>query len=62
MPYPRPGETESEFVKRFMGDEEAKRDYPDQQHRLGAAYGIYKHNAIHPKKQEEKKPDQKDSS
>ena len=33
MPKPRPSETREEFISRCMGDEEARRDFPDQAQR-----------------------------
>ena len=33
MPEPRPSETREEFISRCMGDEEARRDFPDQAQR-----------------------------
>ena len=41
MPYPRKGEAKQEFISRFMGDAEAKRDFPSQKQRLAVAYSIY---------------------
>jgi hypothetical protein len=42
MPKPKPGETEAEFVARYMSSEEAKRDFPEEKQRLAVAYSEYK--------------------
>lgn len=31
MPYPRKDETKEEFIKRFMGNKEAIKDYPNEE-------------------------------
>lgn len=41
MPKPKPGEKESDFVSRFMGDAEMIKDYPDQKQRAAIAYDVY---------------------
>lgn len=38
LPTPRKGEKKDEFVSRCMGDEEARRTFPDQQQRAGVCY------------------------
>jgi hypothetical protein len=44
MPLPNPtnSETEDEFVARFMDDEQAKQDFPDNDQRLAVAYSTYR--------------------
>jgi len=44
MPLPNPtnSETEDEFVARFMDDETAKQDFPDNDQRLAVAYRTYR--------------------
>jgi hypothetical protein len=44
MPLPNPtnAETEDEFVARFMDDETAKQDFPDNDQRLAVAYRTYR--------------------
>jgi hypothetical protein len=42
MPYPKKGEKKADYVERFMGSSEAKRDYPDQKQRVAVAMSIYK--------------------
>jgi len=42
MPSPRPNETKDEFIKRFMGSSEAKKDYPDEKQRLAVANSMWK--------------------
>ena len=42
MPFPKKGETEDEFIKRFMSSEEANRDYPDQKQRYAVAKAFWK--------------------
>ena len=42
MPYPKRGETEDEFVHRYMGSEEAQRSFPQQDQRLKVAYSLFK--------------------
>ena len=44
MPLPNPtnSETEDEFVARFMDDETAKQDFPDNDQRLAVAYSTYR--------------------
>jgi hypothetical protein len=44
MPLPNPtnSETEDEFVARFMDDETAKQDFPDNDQRLAIAYRTYR--------------------
>lgn len=38
MPSPTSGETEREFINRCMADEEARRDFPDQEQRAAFCY------------------------
>lgn len=42
MPTPRENETESEFVSRCMGDEEAVADFPDEEQRVAVCYAIWR--------------------
>lgn len=42
MPTPRDDETESEFISRCMGDEEALEDFPDQDQRAGFCYAVWR--------------------
>jgi len=44
MPLPNPtnSENEDEFVARFMDDEQAKQDFPDNDQRLAVAYSTYR--------------------
>jgi len=44
MPLPNPtnSENEDEFVARFMDDEQAKQDFPDNDQRLAIAYSTYR--------------------
>lgn len=42
LPTPRSGENQNEFVGRCMGDDEAKRDFPDQKIRLGVCFGRFR--------------------
>jgi len=44
MPLPNPtnSESEDEFVARFMDDEQAKQDFPDNDQRLAVAYSTYR--------------------
>ena len=41
MPTPREDETESEFVSRCMGDDEAVSTFPDNEQRLGYCYAVF---------------------
>lgn len=44
MPMPNPNkkkENLAEFVSRFMGDENMKKDFPDRKQRLAIAYSKY---------------------
>ena len=47
-PSPRKGESEKEYVSRFMGDAEAVRDYPDVKQRAAVAHNWWreKQNAV----------------
>lgn len=42
MPNPTQGESESEFVSRFMESPEARADYPDQKQRAAVAYSKFR--------------------
>jgi hypothetical protein len=41
-PSPRKGESEVDYVSRFMGSDEANRDYPDPKQRAAVAYSMYR--------------------
>lgn len=43
MPSPNSGESEKEFVSRFMSSTEAISDYPDEKQRSAVAYSMFKH-------------------
>jgi hypothetical protein len=42
MPRPTEGESEQDFVSRFMESAEALRDYPDESQRLAVAYSMFR--------------------
>ena len=42
LPTPRADETEQEFVNRFMGNEQAISDFPDEKQRAAVAYRTYR--------------------
>ncbi len=42
MPRPAKGESEQEYVSRFMDSTEAKRDYPDTKQRAAVAYSMWR--------------------
>lgn len=42
MPKPNPGESEADFVARYMSSEEAKKAFPDAKQRSAVAYSEYK--------------------
>lgn len=42
MPKPRSGETRDEFVKRFVSDEEMKREFPDIKQRVAIALKLWR--------------------
>lgn len=42
MPDPRPGESESDFVSRCMGDEEARETFPDQDQRAAFCFAQFR--------------------
>lgn len=42
MPKPNKGESEKDFIARFMSSEEAKKDFPDEKQRLAVAYSEWK--------------------
>lgn len=41
MPYPRKGESKSDYISRFLESAEAKKDFPDEKQRLAVAYSMY---------------------
>lgn len=43
MPKPHKEETEQEYVSRFMGDPESRKDYPDEKQRAAVAYSMWRH-------------------
>jgi hypothetical protein len=42
MPKPNKGESEKDFIARYMSDETAKKDFPDAKQRLAVAYSEWK--------------------
>ena len=42
MPEPRKGEKKSDYINRFMGSAEAKRDFPDPKQRVAVAHSMHK--------------------
>ena len=42
MPNPIKGESEKDYIKRFMQSEEAKKDYPDYKQRLAVAFSKFR--------------------
>ena len=46
VPQPKKGETQDEFITRFMGNETMKRDYPDQKQRLAIAYSTWRRKKL----------------
>ena len=42
LPTPRKGETQDEFISRFMSNEEAKREFPDQEQRTAVAFETWR--------------------
>ena len=50
MPKPKKGESQEQFVARFMSSEEAKKDYPDKDKRLAVAYSIWREHSKMSKK------------
>lgn len=42
MPEPKQGESEADYVARFMKSAEAQADFPDEKQRLAVAYSLYK--------------------
>jgi hypothetical protein len=42
MPDPKKGESQKDFIARFMSSEEAKRDFPDRNQRLAVAYSKWR--------------------
>ena len=41
MPYPKKGEKKSDYVERFMGSSEAKRDFPNVKQRVAVANSMF---------------------
>lgn len=41
MPYPRKGESKSDYISRFLDSSEAKQDFPDLKQRTAVAYSMY---------------------
>lgn len=41
-PSPKAGESEKDYIARFMGSEEANRDYPDPKQRAAVAYSMFR--------------------
>lgn len=47
MPYPRKGQTKSDYVSEFVESSEAKSDFPDKGQRLAVAHSLWeKHNTL----------------
>ena len=42
LPTPRTGESRDDFVSRFMSNEQAKRDFPEQEQRLAVAFSTWR--------------------
>ncbi len=42
MPKPNPGESEADYVARYMSSAEAKKKFPDEKQRLAVAYSEYR--------------------
>ncbi len=42
MPSPRKGESEKDFVNRYMNSAEAKRSFPDAKQRAAVAHSTYR--------------------
>jgi len=48
MPEPDSGESQSEYISRYAGSEEAKKSFPDLKQRLAVAYSKWsKHKGVH---------------
>lgn len=45
MPKPNPGESEQDYISRFVQSDEARRDYPDEKQRAAVAYSMFKEQA-----------------
>ncbi|TAK94441.1 DUF2213 domain-containing protein [Patescibacteria group bacterium] len=43
MPKPRGGESQSDYISRFMASAEAQKDYPEQKQRAAVAYSMWEH-------------------
>src|SRR5258708_515431 len=41
MPRPKQGESKDDYVSRFMGSAEARKDYPDEKQRAAVAYSMW---------------------
>ena len=41
MPYPKQGDTEKEYIVRFMSSTEAAKDYPDEKQRYAVAHSLW---------------------
>jgi len=41
MPYPRKGDSKAEYIERFMGSAEARRDYPSRSQRYAVALSLW---------------------
>jgi len=46
LPLPSADESEQDFVSRFMGDEQAISDFPDEQQRAAVAYSTYRDEEV----------------
>ena len=44
LPIPRPMETQTEFISRFMSDEKMNEEYPDRKQRYAVAIENWKDN------------------
>lgn len=42
MPKPRDNETKDQFIARCMGDDESRRDFPDQAQRAAFCFSMWK--------------------
>lgn len=42
MPYPKPSESLSSYIGRFMGSSEAESSFPKKKQRLAVAYSLFK--------------------
>lgn len=46
MPRPKEGESQQDYVSRFMASEEARKDYPDEKQRAAVAYSLWEHRNV----------------